>query len=296
MTTTMSTQSSAAPASPFFRFSDKAEDLLASCWNDNSQKSIEELRGKIVALTDIHTRTGIYADDTLSELVNLYAWYRNENATAVLNGSEPKYRCRLVQSKEFVYRVPVRGKDVLHTGFRADCSLAEKTAFNIWFRTVWAVEEMNKVETTMRTRGLEDLRNQWNSVVNPTEFKKGSKWKVVGGRKYAKGKIGEVFWAGATRFGPSVGVAWSNTRGPDGKFTDVGFLSPHNLQYVLNDEDKKRLETLKQEAAQVDGVVKARATKVYEQLKDVNPSNGEVSPHPVVEITNGGLLASVRLG
>ena len=61
---------------------------------------------------------------------------------------------------------------------------------------------------------------------------KGDKVKVVRGRKVAKGVVGKVFWKGQTKFGVSVGIALSDRRDASGKWADVAFTSPSNLEVV----------------------------------------------------------------
>lgn len=61
---------------------------------------------------------------------------------------------------------------------------------------------------------------------------KGDTVRVVKGRKIPKGTVGKVFWKGETRFGWSVGVALSDRKDASGKYADVAFTSPSNLEVV----------------------------------------------------------------
>lgn len=291
------TRASERNITPIFFHSEDTEAAKLHGWNTESQEFFINLAGKIVALTDEISCERIYADDSTTPLVSLYAWVRNENTDAVAKGMEHAYLCKRVQCHESVY-VAVRGDSKFYTKFRVDAPMKERVAFQIWWRNTWAKWQAKNAEATVKERYLGFLRDQWEKTVHPKPVK-GSKWRVIAGRKYPKGKTGVLFWEGRTRFGDSYGLAWSDKRGPDGKFTDVGFVSPHNLEYVPSDTDAETLERLKQEASLADAIATEHSTAIYSAFVDAMPQNDFPTSHPSLHCNQDirdYLGVSVRLG
>lgn len=296
-TTNTVTLASERIITPIFFHSDNPEAAKLHGWNTEAQEFFTNLTGKIVALTDEISREHVYADDSITPFASLYAWFRNENTDAVAKGMEHEYLCKRVQSLETSY-MAVRGNSKFHTKFRVDAPMKERIAFQIWWRNTWAKWQANHAEATVKLRYLANLRDQWEKTVHPKPVK-GSKWQVTAGRKYPKGKTGVLFWEGRTRFGLSYGLAWSDKRGPDGKFTDVGFVSPHNLEYVPSDTDMQTLERLKQEASLADAVATEHSTAIYSAFVDAMPQWDFPTAHPSLQCnqnTMDYLGVSVRLG
>lgn len=296
-TTNTVTLASERIITPIFFHSEDTEAAKLHGWNTESQEFFINFAGKIVALTDEISCERIYADDSTTPLVSLYAWVRNENTDAVAKGMEHAYLCKRVQCHESVY-VAVRGDSKFYTKFRVDAPMKERVAFQIWWRNTYAKWQAKQAESVVKNRYLGFLRDQWEKTVHPKPVK-GSKWRVTAGRKYPKGKTGVLFWEGRTRFGPSYGLAWSDKRGPDGKFTDVGFVSPHNLEYVPSDTDAETLERLKQEASLADAVATEHSTAIYSAFVDAMPQWDFPTAHPSLQCnqnTMDYLGVSVRLG
>ena len=267
---------------PFFQFSNKSEDLLASGWDAKAQSHAENLKGQIVALTDSFSMAHIYADDTLTPLFTLHAWVRGAGLRRGFTRIPVQH-----YMEQYLVRTPERGKPVagpaanrhLFTGFTVDAPMKDRIAFQIWWRNEYATEMATTVAENYKTSYLADLRLKWDAVVHPATPQKGSKWRVISGRKWPKGKVGTMFWNGSTRFGPSFGLAWSDKRGPDGKFTDVGFINPANLEFVVGDAEAKELDYLKAKAAIADTVRQSRYTQIHNLLVNMMPDTVTAFPH-----------------
>lgn len=73
---------------------------------------------------------------------------------------------------------------------------------------------------------------QEHNEVRAQKVTKGDTVRVVRGRKVPKGTVGKVFWEGESRFGLSVGLALSDKKDASGKYAEVAFTAPSNLEVV----------------------------------------------------------------
>lgn len=94
---------------------------------------------------------------------------------------------------------------------------------------------------------------------------KGRTYRVVRGRKYPHGLMGVLVWHGENRFGPTAMVATSDRKDARGRYADVIFISPNNLEVVEDDASKAELKRLLDErttfAAEVEKTYRAEVEK-----------------------------------
>ena len=180
-------------------------------------------------------------------LICLYAWVKRDDAVDGLTA--PKYTCHLVDQKQFAMAEEMYRGHALPTAtaWKVDADWEDVLDFYSWYEHSFAPDMANTIATNNKEKFLVPLRNEWNRITTPS-IVKGQTYRVVGGRKFPKGKMGKVFWNGQNKFGWSIGLAWSDKKDATGKFTDVGFVSTQNLEYVPNDDDDSNLRVLQANA------------------------------------------------
>lgn len=203
--------------------------------------------GRIVALTDCNTSIQKYEMGSVQFLTCLYAWVKRDDAVDGLTA--PKYTCHLVQQKQFAMAEEMYRGHALPTAtaYKVDADWEDVLDFYSWYENFFASDMANTIATNNKEKFLVPLRNEWNRITTPS-IAKGQTYRVVGGRKFPKGKVGKAFWNGQNKFGWSIGLAWSDKKDATGKFTDVGFVSTQNLEYVPNDDDESNLRVLQSNA------------------------------------------------
>ena len=203
--------------------------------------------GRIVGLTDCNASIQKYEMGSVQFLACLYAWVKRDDAQDGLTA--PKYTCHLVEQKQFAMAEEMyRGHALpIATAWKVDADWEDVLDFYSWYEHSFAPDMANTIATNNKEKFLVPLRNEWNRITTPSIIK-GQTYRVVGGRKFPKGKMGKVFWNGQNKFGWSIGLAWSDKKDATGKFTDVGFVSTQNLEYVPNDDDDSNLRVLQANA------------------------------------------------
>jgi hypothetical protein len=269
---------------PLFYHSDNGEMIAESGWNSSTQSLFERYKGKVCCLTDWCGEVPLYADDTTSMCCMLYAWVRNSdpNANEMMRFLPIMVQCH--EQRRYGY-TPVRGHHVSSTAFQCDASVKERAEFLLWWKTVWAVQTAAAMGKNFKENYLAQLRKGWQDTVSPKPVK-GSKWRVKAGRKYPHGKVGMMFWDGKTRFGAAIGLAWSDKRDASGKFTDVGFINPANVEYVPNDTDQQILNNLVEDSKQADSLCDERTKQVLALLMRYPPIGDTPNPHARVSPSN----------
>lgn len=203
--------------------------------------------GRIVGLTDCNSSIQKYEMGSVQFLTCLYAWVKRDDAQDGLTA--PKYTCHLVHQKQFAMAEEMyRGHALpIATAWKVDADWEDVLDFYSWYEHSFAPDMANTIATNNKEKFLVPLRNEWNRITTPS-IVKGQTYRVVGGRKFPKGKVGKVFWNGQNKYGWSIGLAWSDKKDATGKFTDVGFVSTQNLEYVPNDDDESNLRVLQANA------------------------------------------------
>ena len=203
--------------------------------------------GRIVGLTDCNSSIQKYEMGSVQFLTCLYAWVKRDDAQDGLTA--PKYTCHLVHQKQFAMAEEMyRGHALpIATAWKVDADWEDVLDFYSWYEHSFALDMANAIATNNKEKFLVPLRNEWNRITTPS-IVKGQTYRVVGGRKFPKGKVGKVFWNGQNKYGWSIGLAWSDKKDATGKFTDVGFVSTQNLEYVPNDDDESNLRVLQSNA------------------------------------------------
>ena len=203
--------------------------------------------GRIVGLTDCNSSIQKYEMGSVQFLTCLYAWVKRDDAQDGLTA--PKYTCHLVDQKQFAMAEEMYRGHALPTAtaWKVDADWEDVLDFYSWYEHSFALDMANAIATNNKEKFLVPLRNEWNRITTPSIIK-GQTYRVVGGRKFPKGKMGKVFWNGQNKYGWSIGLAWSDKKDATGKFTDVGFVSTQNLEYVPNDDDESNLRVLQSNA------------------------------------------------
>ena len=203
--------------------------------------------GRIVGLTDCNSSIQKYEMGSVQFVVCLYAWVKRDDLVDGLTA--PKYTCHLVHNRQFATAAEMfRGWALpTATAWKVDADWQDVLDFYSWWEHSFAPDMANAIATNNKERFLVPLRNEWNRITTPS-ITKGQTYRVVGGRKFPKGKMGKVFWNGQNKYGWSIGLAWSDKKDATGKFTDVGFVSTQNLEYVPNDDDDSNLRVLQSNA------------------------------------------------
>jgi hypothetical protein len=122
--------------------------------------------------------------------------------------------------------------------------------YHRWYTTEYLNETSNYSATEWVRAEVRKLEDEKDSLMNPTPAR-GQTYKVVAGRKYAKGTTGKLFWWGTNNWGESYGLALNDERDERGKYKNVIFVARKNLEYVSTPE--------------VDALVK----ELDKQIKDV---------------------------
>lgn len=202
--------------------------------------------GRIVGLTDCNSSIQKYEMGSVQFLTCLYAWVKRDAADGL---TAPKYRCHLVDQKQFAMAEEMYRGHALPTAtaWKVDADWEDVLDFYSWYEHSFAPDMANAIATNNKEKFLVPLRKEWNRITTPS-IVKGQTYRVVGGRKFPKGKVGKVFWNGQNKYGWSIGLAWSDKKDATGKFTDVGFVSTQNLEYVPNDDDDSNLRVLQSNA------------------------------------------------
>ena len=203
--------------------------------------------GRIVGLTDCNSSIQKYEMGSVQFLTCLYAWVKRDDAQDGLTA--PKYTCHLVDQKQFAMAEEMYRGHALPTAtaWKVDADWEDVLDFYSWYEHSFALDMANAIATNNKEKFLVPLRNEWNRITTPSIIK-GQTYRVVGGRKFPKGKMGKVFWNGQNKYGWSIGLAWSDKKDATGKFTDVGFVSTQNLEYVPNEDDESNLRVLQSNA------------------------------------------------
>ena len=203
--------------------------------------------GRIVGLTDCNSSIQKYEMGSVQFIACLYAWVKRDDLVDGLTA--PKYTCHLVHNRQFATAAEMfRGWALpTATAWKVDADWQDVLDFYSWWEHSFAPDMANAIATNNKERFLVPLRNEWNRITTPS-ITKGQTYRVVGGRKFPKGKVGKVFWNGQNKYGWSIGLAWSDKKDATGKFTDVGFVSTQNLEYVPNDDDDSNLRVLQSNA------------------------------------------------
>ncbi len=203
--------------------------------------------GRIVALTDCNASIQKYEMGSVQFLICLYVWVKRDDAVDGLTA--PKYTCHLVQQKQFAMAEEMYRGHALPTAsaWKVDADWEDVLDFYSWYEHSFAPDMANTIATNNKEKFLVPLRNEWNRITTPS-IAKGQTYRVVAGRKFPKGKVGKAFWNGQNKFGWSIGLAWSDKKDATGKFTDVGFVSTQNLEYVPTDDDESNLRVLQSNA------------------------------------------------
>lgn len=203
--------------------------------------------GRIVALTDCNSSIQKYEMGSVQFLICLYAWVKRDDLVDGLTA--PKYTCHLVDQKQFAMAEEMYRGHALPTAtaWKVDADWEDVLDFYSWYEHSFAPDMAKTIATNNKEKFLVPLRNEWNRITTPS-ITKGQTYRVVGGRKFPKGKVGKVFWNGQNKYGWSIGLAWSDKKDATGKFTDVGFVSTQNLEYVPNDDDESNLRVLQSNA------------------------------------------------
>lgn len=269
---------------PLFYHSDNGEKIAESGWNASTQEQFERYQGKVCALTDWCGEVPVYADGTTTMCCMLYAWVRCPSANANDIGRFRPYMVQLHEQSRYGY-TPVRGHHVSSTAFHCDAPVKERAEFLVWWKAVWAPTTAAVLGKNFKENYLAQLRKSWEETVSPKPVK-GSKWRVKAGRKYPHGKVGTMFWDGKTRFGPAIGLAWSDKRDASGKFTDVGFINPANVEYVPNEGDQQILNNLVEDSKQADRLCDERTKQVLALLMRYPPIGDTPNPHARVSNAN----------
>lgn len=203
--------------------------------------------GRIVALTDCNASIQKYEMGSVQFLICLYVWVKRDDAVDGLTA--PKYTCHLVQQKQFAMAEEMYRGHALPTAtaWKVDADWEDVLDFYSWYQHEFAPDMAKTIATNNKEKFLVPLRNEWNRITTPS-IVKGQTYRVVGGRKFPKGKVGKAFWNGQNKYGWSIGLAWSDKKDATGKFTDVGFVSTQNLEYVPTDDDESNLRVLQSNA------------------------------------------------
>lgn len=203
--------------------------------------------GRIVGLTDCNSSIQKYEMGSVQFIACLYAWVKRDDLVDGLTA--PKYTCHLVHNRQFAMAEEMYRGHALPTAtaWKVDADWEDVLDFYSWYEHSFAPDMANTIATNNKERFLVPLRNEWNRITTPS-ITKGQTYRVVGGRKFPKGKMGKVFWAGQNKYGWSIGLAWSDKKDATGKFTDVGFVSTQNLEYVPNEDDESNLRVLQSNA------------------------------------------------
>ena len=149
--------------------------------------------GRIVGLTDCNSSIQKYEMGSVQFLTCLYAWVKRDDAQDGLTA--PKYTCHLVDQKQFAMAEEMYRGHALPTAtaWKVDADWEDVLDFYSWYEHSFALDMANAIATNNKEKFLVPLRNEWNRITTPSIIK-GQTYRVVGGRKFPKGKMGKVFW------------------------------------------------------------------------------------------------------
>lgn len=124
-------------------------------------------------------------------------------------------------------------------------------SYHQWYTTV-CLHEKASAEADAKLRSILDGLNKEMDAVTAVTPVRGRIYKVVRGRKHPKGTIGKLFWSGNNEWGTSYGLAIGDEVDANGKHKSVIFISPSNLEPVLNQTEQDRVKGIQDEMRQAE--------------------------------------------
>lgn len=128
-------------------------------------------------------------------------------------------------------------------------------AWRRWLVTFRAAERANLAASAAEENHLLELKTNRNKILLAPN--KGGQYRFVRGVKIPLGTVGTLFWYGTNKYGESWGIALSDAKDPNtGRYTDVVFTKPSNLERVIDAAVQAELDGIAAEKAKVASVGK----------------------------------------
>jgi hypothetical protein len=138
------------------------------------------------------------------------------------------------------------------TTYGVDAAEDTIRAWRKWLVTFKAAEKANLAAEAAKKNYLLGLEIDRNKILHAPN--KGGKYKFVRGVKIPLGTVGTLFWYGTGKYGESWGIALSDAKDSTGRYTDVVFTKPSNLERVIDAAVQSELDEIAAKKAKVASV------------------------------------------